>query len=107
MRKKNELKQKEILFGIPSLQQYFQNQEYQIKKFENDEKYKQHAEKRKDKREKLWKTAKNLCAQDLEIIYYINNIAKLAPYRILHKLRELNKKVEEWDKLLKGEEIEK
>ena len=85
----------EIFCGMPHLKDYFHNQERLIRKFGEGNGENPAVEALKQKEEILLKTARQMDIEDLRVVYYVHNIKKMKPYRIVEMLRKTNDAVEE------------
>ena len=99
MKRKKEFTFDEIFCGMPYLKDYFKWAEVRIRNYAKEDKKEELVKRWQERSARLLKTMKNMRIQDLEVIYYIHNIQKLEPYRVLYLLRNLNKASEELNEL--------
>lgn len=91
---KKQLTVEQIFQGMPRLKTYFKNMDYEIKRFDVAEGGSA-VEALKEKRERLLKTAREMDIEDLNAVYYVNNIKALKPYQIVRTLKKINDSLEE------------
>lgn len=98
---KKKLTINEMFCGMPYLKNYFSHQETMIRKFGKGDVENPAVVELKEKEEILLKTARQMDIEDLRIVYYVHNIKRMYPHRIVEVLRKANDAVEEFLNLTK------
>lgn len=90
MKKREEVNIEELFCGMPLLQSYFKAQERRMKDFSGTQDGEEKIKRWEKKRDEMLQTARELRAQDLEIVYYVKKIRKIKPERIRYVLKKLS-----------------
>ena len=103
MSKKN-LTIEEMFCASFRLKEYFQNMKYRIKK--KAEMGEERACKDlEEQREKWIEAFKKMDIEDLKIIYYIQNIRRFKPYRIVGNLKKISEALESFNDAMGQEDL--
>lgn len=90
----------ELFQEMPKLKEYFRYLAWKIERTTEEEK----AQKLREKRERLLKTAQEMSAEDLEVVFYLSNVRRVSASKIVRILRELSalsEKTEDLEKEIK------
>lgn len=86
---------KEILSGIPKLNNYFRNLDATIRNLDTGTGYNPKSEELKAKREKLLRLLRDMSIVDLQAVEYIRTVQAFSPCRLMGILRKLNEMIRE------------